>query len=403
MTWPWRRAGKSVTARQPDLAAAFDAPSMAAYRRLVERIGATDATDLDGQEAWRALVRAAAALEATDLHVEPQPSQVQVRLRCDGDLWEAGVLPRAAYDRLLLALKSMAGMVAYVHSRPQDGRLHLDEPPLSVRAATLPVLHGEKITLRLLAPAAHIRAIDSLGMAPEVRERYLLRVSERQGMTLCVGPAGSGKTTTLYATLLHFHQAWEGRVNVATIEDPVEYEVPGFNQTPVNPDRGLTFASGLRSIVRHDPNAILVGEIRDGETAHIAFQAALSGHLVMSTMHGSDAVGGLYRLLEMGVEPEVVGGGLRCLVAQRLVRTVCAACAGVARDPACERCAGTGLRGRTGVFEVLDVDAEVQQALRQRVAPSDLERQVRARGVASLGDDLRRQVASGHVPPHATL
>lgn len=389
--------------------------TLARFRQHVENLAQVPLGDFDGRTVWMDLLRGAALLDATDVHVEPQPAHALIRLRRDGELWDAGNLPRPLYERLLMALKNLAGMVAYVHSRPQDGRLHVDEPSLSVRAATVPVLHGEKLTLRLLASASRIRSVDDLGMEPRTLEHFLARMGDRRGLTLCVGPAGSGKTTTLYATLLRLHRQWEGRVSVATIEDPVEYEVPAFNQTPVHVERGLTFAAGLRSILRHDPNAILVGEVRDPDTVHTALQAALSGHLVMSTMHGSDAVGGLFRLLEMGIEPEVLGSGLGCIVAQRLVRTVCEDCA-VAVDGAvagggacprrgrgCEKCDGLGLRGRTGLFEILEVGPAVQEALRGRVTATALDEQIHSLGFDSLRDDLGRKVARGLVPPDAIL
>lgn len=349
--------------------------------------------DVDGRVAWPALLRIAADLDVTDVHVEPSADGARVRVRRHGELHELGAWTAEVRDRMVMSLKNQSGMTAYVHSQPQDGRLRLDG--LSVRAATVPVLHGEKVTLRLLAPASRIRPLERLGL--DDVEDFLRRVRERPGMTLCVGPAGSGKSTTLYATLLRVYEASGGQLSVATIEDPVEYEVPWFNQTPVNAQKGLTFAAGLRSIVRHDPNAILVGEIRDRETAATAFQAALSGHLVMSTMHGTDAVSALYRLLDLGVEPDVLSGSLCAVVAQRLVPRVCVAC----RGAGCETCDGSGRDGRVGVFEVLPMDDTLGEALRERVSASELRR--RLTGFVDLRAALAARVAAGEVPTNATI
>lgn len=345
--------------------------------------------EVDGRKVWPALLEAGALLDVTDIHLEPTADGARLRVRRDGELIEVGQISADVRDRLVMSLKNLAGMTAYVHSRPQDGRLRL--AGLTVRAATVPVLHGEKVTLRLLAPVSKIRRLESLGMRDV--QTYLRMMNERPGMTLCVGPAGSGKSTTLYATLIHLWEAAGGRMSVATIEDPVEYEVPAFNQTPVNAARGLTFAAGLRSIVRHDPNAILVGEIRDRETAATAFQAALSGHLVMSTMHGTDAPSALYRLLDMGIEPDVLGGGLSAIVAQRLVPRVCESC----RGEGCPACEGAGRRGRVGVFELMAIDEAVGEAMRGRVPIAQLRARLAECGFVDLRAAFEEKLRAGEV------
>jgi general secretion pathway protein E len=344
--------------------------------------------EVDGRGVWPELLRRANGLDVTDVHLEPTAEGARVRVRRDGELIElAAILPEVR-DRLVMALKNQSGMTAYVHSRPQDGRLRLDG--LSVRAATLPVLHGEKVTLRILPSVERIRPLESLGI--DDVDRFLRLLRERPGMTLCVGPAGSGKSTTLYATLLRIYHDAGGHISVATIEDPVEYEVPWFNQTPVNLEKGLTFAAGLRSIVRHDPNAILVGEIRDRETAATAFQAALSGHLVMSTLHGTDPIGALQRLLDMGVEPDVLSGGLCAVVGQRLVPRVCDAC----RGAGCEACEGSGRQGRIGIFEILEMGMELAEGLRERLSADGLRGRVPGR--VDLAAALQGKIDAGLVP-----
>lgn len=349
--------------------------------------------DVDGRVAWPQALALAAAVDVTDLHVEPTVDGARIRARHHGELHELGTWSVGVRDRMVMSLKNLSGMTAYVHSRPQDGRVQIEG--FSARAATLPVLHGEKVTIRLLAPVTKIRPLEDLGLG-DVPE--LLRIiRERPGMTICVGPAGSGKSTTLYATLLRIYEMQGGQMSVATIEDPVEYEVPWFNQTPVNPEKGLSFATGLRSIVRHDPNAILVGEIRDRETACTAFQAALSGHLVMSTLHGTDSISALYRLLDLGVEPDVLSGALCAVIAQRLVTRLCPHCHG----SQCVSCDGRGTDGRVGIFEVLHMSDEVAEGLRMRLPPTELRR--RLPSFIDLHRALETSKAQREAAPDATL
>ena len=343
------------------------------------------------------ILQQAAALGASDIHLEPFAGRVRIRYRIDGILRPSVTLPGSGLASITSRIKVMSGMDISVKRRPQDGGLTVEHAAgsLKIRASALPVAGGEKIVLRLLDPLQVPRNLDALGLSE--RDASLLRRLGQtgQGVILAAGPTGSGKSSSLFAALAELNQ--EG-LNVVTLEDPMEYQLPGINQVQVSPLTGLTFPVALRAILRQDPDVVMVGEIRDRETAEIAMGAAVTGHLVLSTIHATDAPGAITRLLHMGVPPHLVSGGLSGVVAQRLVRTFCRFCRG--RSPeACTRCSD-GYSGRTGVFQVLAVNDALRDQIMRGASTSDLGRLASESGMASLTEDVSRKVAEGLTSPH---
>ena len=340
------------------------------------------------------LLHAAVEEDASDIHVEETGGDVRVRYRVDGVLRRAAELPAGARHAILSRIKVMAGMDISVRRRAQDGRLALDHDgrSLTLRVSTLPVNGGEKAVVRILDPDRVPAGLDTLGLArPDLaRVRRMLRA--REGVFLTTGPTGSGKSSTLFAALTEVDRE---RLNVVTLEDPVEYRLPGANQVQVDRRAGLGFAEALRAVLRQDPDVVMVGEIRDRETAEIAMAAAVTGHLVLSTLHTNDAAGAVTRLLDMGVPPFLVAGGLTGVVAQRLVRRICRAC----RGRGCETC-HEGYQGRTGVFQVLTVTDRMRDATTQGASTGELRRLARDGGMQSLAEDARRVAAEGLTTPH---
>jgi type IV pilus assembly protein PilB len=339
----------------------------------------------------------AAALGASDIHLEPFAGRVLIRYRIDGVLRRFLTLPGSGMASITSRIKVMSGMDISVKRKPQDGGLAVEHAAgsLRIRASTLPVAGGEKIVLRLLDPLQVPRNLDGLGFS--VRDASLVRrlAQTGQGVLLTAGPTGSGKSSSLFAALAELNQ--EG-LNVVTVEDPMEYQLPGINQVQVSPLAGLTFPAALRAILRQDPDVVMVGEIRDRETAEIAMGAAVTGHLVLSTIHATDAPGAITRLLHMGVPPHLVAGGLSAVVAQRLVRTFCRFCRGRNAE-ACTRC-GDGYSGRTGVFQVLAMNDAIRDQIMRGASTSDLGRLASESGMASLTEDVMRKVAEGLTSPH---
>ena len=333
---------------------------------------------------------------ASDIHVEPFEGELKVRYRIDGVLHEMPSPPKHLHPAIVSRVKIMADMNIAERFVPQDGHIELNVAghDVDVRVATVPTIHGECIVLRLLDKSSFLLGLDELGFEPETVVPYRELLDHPHGIILVCGPTGSGKTTTLYASLVSIHTPERKFV---TIEDPVEYELVGVNQIPVRPKRGLTFANGLRSIVRQDPDIIMVGEIRDGETADIAVRAALTGHLVFSTLHTNDACEAIPRLLDMGVEPYLAASALRGIIAQRLVRTLCSFCkepktasaeelerlrreVGEMDAPklyqpvGCRECKDTGFRGRTAIAELLQIDDGLRDAMLRRASAAHIRR-----------------------------
>jgi type IV pilus assembly protein PilB len=331
---------------------------------------------------------------ASDIHVEETGGDARVRYRVDGVLSRALEIPASARHAVLSRLKVMSGLDISVRRRAQDGRIALDHQgrPLTLRVSTLPVNGGEKAVVRILDPDAAPRSLEALGLAAQDLSRIRRILASREGVILVAGPTGSGKSTTLFAALSEVDRVGQ---NVVTLEDPVEYRLPGANQVQVDPRAGLGFADALRSILRQDPDVVMVGEIRDRETAEIAMAAAVTGHLVLSTIHTTDAPGAVTRLVNMGVPSFLVAGGLTGVVAQRLVRRRCRECEG----RGCDACAG-GYRGRTGVFQVLTVTDALRDEITRTGATSRLRSLARDAGMGRLADDARRAVAEGLTTPH---
>jgi type IV pilus assembly protein PilB len=342
------------------------------------------------------LLRKAVEAGASDIHVERGSDDVVVRERVDGVLRRVAELPVGARSAVLSRIKILAGMDISVKRRPQDGGFPFADGGrrLSVRVSTLPVEGGEKAVLRLLDPEAAPADLGELGFGDEDLARVRAVLQEGRGVLLTAGPTGSGKSSTLFGCLGELDR--EGR-NVVTLEDPIEYRVPGVNQVQVDPRGGLTFPAALRALLRQDPDVIMVGEIRDRETAEIAMAAAITGHLVLSTIHTVDAPSAVTRLLHMGVPPHLVAGGLAGVVAQRLLRRVCSGCGG--RSEGCPRC-NRGYRGRIGVFQVLTVSDEIREAVARGADLGELRRLGEVGGMGSLSTDGRRKVAEGTTTPH---
>ncbi|MFL6561406.1 MAG: GspE/PulE family protein [Bacillus sp. (in: firmicutes)] len=320
---------------------------------------------------------------ASDIHIDPQETKVVVRYRVDGVLRNERVLPRNMQSVLTARIKIMSNLDITEHRVPQDGRikLNLDFHPVDLRVSTLPTVYGEKIVMRLLDMGSTLNDLSKLGFNSLNMRRFTEMIEKPTGIVLITGPTGSGKSSTLYAALNKLNSE---AVNIITVEDPVEYQLAGINQIQVNPNVGMTFAAGLRSILRQDPNIIMVGEIRDKETAEVAIRASLTGHLVLSTLHTNDSIGTVTRLIDMGVEPFLLASSLSGIVAQRLVRKVCRDCAEtqepskreieifakrgmkidkITRGKGCSSCSMTGYKGRLALHEVLVINDEMSRAM----------------------------------------
>jgi type IV pilus assembly protein PilB len=345
-----------------------------------------------------ALLSEAWAAGASDLHLEPVPDGLRARVRVDGILREVRTVPASLRRVVLSRLKIMAGMDIAVRRKPQDGglRLQRDGRTAALRVSTLPTQAGEKAVVRILEPDRAPESLDELGMAPGDLARVRTVLSSGQGVLLATGPTGSGKSSTLQAALREVDRRTR---NVTTLEDPVEYPVPGAVQVQVDPRGGLTFPSALRAVLRQDPDVVMIGEIRDAETAEIAMAAAVTGHLVLSTLHTTDAPSALTRLLHMGVPAYLVAAGVAGVLAQRLVRVRCRRCGGRPEADGCPDCVD-GYRGRTGVFQVLVMNDRLREAVVRGASTPVLRRLARESGMGLLADDARRQVSEGRTTPH---
>jgi len=337
-----------------------------------------------------ALLTQAARDGASDIHIEPFERNSSVRFRVDGSLREVVQAHRALHAALISRLKIMADLDISEKRLPQDGRisLRIGTRAVDVRVSTLPSAHGERAVLRLLDKSQDQRSLEAVGMQGDVLRRFEGLIAQPHGIILVTGPTGSGKSTTLYASLGRLDAA---RQNIMTVEDPIEYELPGVGQTQVNPKIDLTFAKALRAILRQDPDVIMIGEIRDFETAQIAIQASLTGHLVLATLHTNDSASAVTRLIDMGVEPFLLSSSLRGVLAQRLVRKTCKTCAG----KGCEACGHTGYLGRTGVFELLVADDTIAELIHHNASEADIRTSATRQGMVPLREDGERLVSSG--------
>ena len=355
----------------------------------------------------------AVGVGASDVHIEPDRERVTVRGRVDGLLRELAELPARAGPAVTSRIKIMAGLDIAIKRRPQDGRsaVTVDGERIAIRVSTIPSQDGEKVVMRLLDARSTRRPLGSLGMPPEIRRPLDAVLGREHGLFLVTGPTGSGKTTTLYAVLESRDRATR---NIITLEDPVEYRLDGLTQVQVQPRAGLTFAAALRSVLRQDPDIVMVGEMRDRETTETGLAAALTGHLVLSTLHTNDAPGAVARLTEMGVPRYLVAGGLTGVLAQRLVRRVCEHCATVApvtgeelfalglptpphlpKATGCDRCDGTGYAGRVGVFEMLRVTPAIRELILADAPSDDIREAASAAGMTPLALDAWRKVEAG--------
>ncbi|NML48376.1 type II secretion system ATPase GspE [Ramlibacter sp. G-1-2-2] len=343
-----------------------------------------------------ALLTQAARDGASDIHIEPYERHSSVRFRVDGALREVVQPNRALHAALISRLKIMAELDISEKRLPQDGRisLRIGTRAVDVRVSTLPSAHGERAVLRLLDKSESRISLESVGMTGVTLERFLSLIGQPHGIILVTGPTGSGKTTTLYAALSRLDASTS---NIMTVEDPIEYELPGIGQTQVNPKIDLDFAKALRAILRQDPDVIMIGEIRDYETAQIAIQASLTGHLVLATLHTNDASSAVTRLTDMGVEPFLLSSSLLGVLAQRLVRKLCEYCKveveGVARG--CAHCGYTGYHGRVGIFEMLIADEKTRGLIHNRAAESEIRDTALAHGMRLMREDGERLVREG--------
>lgn len=354
---------------------------------------------------------------ATDVHIEPYEDRVVVRYRVDGVLSDRYTLSRGHQAPVTSRIKVMANMDIAERFVPQDGRIgiSLGDRLVDIRVSSLPTQHGERLVLRLLDRARGLMTLEDLGMKAEEKERLENLIRRPNGMILFTGPTGSGKSTSLYAILQELARP---EVNVITVEDPIEYDLPGVGQVQVNEKAGLTFANTLRSILRQDPDIIMIGEMRDFETAHIGIQASLTGHLVFSTLHTNDSISAVTRLEDMGVAPYLISGSLLGVVAQRLVRRICPHCkqkistTGVVlangikkawRGEGCEHCGGTGYRGRFGLYEQFDLTPEIREAISAGASAQDLAKLARKGGFSTLLELGLKAVREGETTPEEML
>ncbi len=356
----------------------------------------------------------ASTVSASDIHFEPYEDEAVVRLRMDGVLHDVLKVPLSTYQNVVSRIKVMSNLNVAERRIPQDGRIRvrIGSRDLDIRVSVVPTVFGERVVMRLLDKTGSLLTLDQLGLMPDDEEKVKRLARSPYGIVLVTGPTGAGKSTTLYAMLLYVK---DPKKNIITIEDPVEYQIKGISQIQVNPKVGLTFATGLRSVLRQDPDIIMVGEIRDSETADIAVHAALTGHLVLSTLHTNDAPSAITRLSDMGIEPFLIASSLEGVIAQRLVRRICTECRvsytpsseelrelGIEsydglfyRGEGCDRCLGTGYRGRVGIFEVLELDDELKSLVTRTQDANDIRRSAERKGFRTMLEDGIEKVKRG--------
>ncbi|MCK5942189.1 MAG: Flp pilus assembly complex ATPase component TadA [Planctomycetes bacterium] len=367
-------------------------------------------------------------LRASDIHLQPYGDRLQVRMRIDGVLYDMESIPRRAQEAIVSRVKVMGKMDIAERRLPQDGRasIRIGDGDVDVRISTVPVAGGERIVFRILDKTTKVYALDDIGLEEEAERTIRRYINYSHGVIFVTGPTGSGKTTTLYACLDAINAP---ELNILTIEDPVEYNLDGISQVQVNTKKGLTFASGLRSFLRQDPDVMMVGEVRDSETADIAIRAALTGHLVFSTVHTNDSASTVTRLIDIGVEPSLVSSSLLCVIAQRLLRTLCPNC----KEPVtpneqqrfyledlqltpdqfpdgklwigrgCDECFRSGFAGRTAIYEVMPIDVHVQEQIINKATASEIKRGALERGLRTLRMDGIQKLMSGMTTPEEVL
>lgn len=358
---------------------------------------------------------------ASDIHIQPSEQHLTIRLRIDGILFDSVRVPKDMQEEVISRIKILGEMNIAEKRLPQDGRAtaQIADRLIDLRIASLPASHGERVVIRLLDKSARLYTLPELGMDPVTLARFREIIRLEHGLVLVTGPTGSGKSTTLYAALQEINTTDS---NVVTLEDPIEYQLEGISQTQVNVKKGLTFASGLRNVLRQDPDIIMVGEIRDHETAVMAIQSALTGHLVFSTLHTNDAASAITRMLDLGIEPYLLSSSLLAVMAQRLIRRVCSDCRTesppaeedllflkeakrgievqyLASGKGCEKCRQSGYRGRLGIFELLTVNDEVRDKIQERANATKIRERALAAGMRLLRDDGLEKIVSGVTTP----
>jgi type II secretory ATPase GspE/PulE/Tfp pilus assembly ATPase PilB-like protein len=382
--------------------------SDASEEKTADKVRIDTSIDAPVSQALTMIVDEAVKARASDVHLQPGEDKLRVRYRIDGTLHDMFTLPLTTATALISRIKILAKMNIADHHRPQDGQFTVKTKgrAIDVRVASIATVNGEMATLRLLDKSRATLALSELGFLPDSLKKFEEMLKVSYGIILISGPTGAGKTTSLYAAVNTLDRIER---NIITVEDPVEYHFENINQIQVNPRAGLTFASGLRSILRLDPDVILIGEIRDAETANIAIQSALTGHLVLSSIHANDTVGVVLRLIDLGVEPFLVSSALVGVIAQRMVRRICPNCAGstevssaeslayqkeMGEDKAtflygagCKHCSNTGYRGRTGLFEILSMSEEIRTMLLKGGTAGEIRRQANEEGMVSLAKD----------------
>lgn len=352
---------------------------------------------------------------ASDIHIEPEENEVRIRFRIDGLLQENMRIGLETLNPIISRVKIMSNMNIAEKRLPQDGRIGfiLDGRTIDLRVSTLPTIYGEKVVMRVLDKASFVLSKEKLGMSEEDTMKFDSMIEKPYGIILVTGPTGSGKTSTLYAMMSELNDI---RKNIITLEDPVEYNLHGINQVALNTKAGLTFATGLRSILRQDPDIIMVGEIRDSETAEIAVRSALTGHLVLSTLHTNDAPGAVTRIVDMGIEPFLISSSVIGVIAQRLVRKICPLCSAeykpdrrelkildlpenaattMYRGTGCQICNGSGYKGRTAIFEIMETDKDLRVMIDRSATTDDLRDAAVKKGMVTLRDSCKRLVLNG--------
>jgi len=389
-----------------------------------EKILYTADTDAPLANALTLIVEEAVKARASDVHIEPEKDRLRVRYRIDGTLQDMMSLPLNIHQALVSRVKILAELNIADRHRPQDGQFtaKAKEREIDIRVATAPTVHGEMAELRLLDKSVAMLHLSELGMLPDSMEKYNNMLKVPYGMILTSGPTGAGKTTTLYASINALDSMER---NIVTIEDPAEYRFKDINQIQVNPQAGITFATGLRSILRLDPDIIMVGEIRDAETADIAVQSALTGHLMLSSVHASDSSGVLSRLIDLDIEPFLIASAVIGVVAQRMVRRICKDCSHTIKAPlfeqiayeketekkkteflygtGCKSCAYTGYRGRTGIFEILTMSDAIRAMIVNRDSSNAIRAQAIKEGMITMMNDGMRKVEAGITTPSEVL
>jgi type II secretory ATPase GspE/PulE/Tfp pilus assembly ATPase PilB-like protein len=348
------------------------------------------------------LLAQAIQAEASDVHFEPTADSLVVKFRLDGVLNPVEGLPATLTDNVVARLKVLGGLLTYRNDIPQEGRLEISgaaaEKVSDVRLAIFPTIHGQRAVVRLFYRRQDLLTLEQLGFAPQIERALKAIAAQNQGVLLLTGPAGSGKSTTLAAILRHIIHTLPGK-SIVSLEDPVEIRIDGVTQVPITPHGQMTFPTALRSLLRQDPQVLMIGEIRDAETARIAIEAGLTGHMLMSTMHSGAPAGALLRLLEMGIEPYQVTSSIAAVVNQRLVRRLCEQCkrqtAGGYEPVGCDACLGTGFKGRVLIAEMVQLDSDLRKAILAKADLEELDTLLQTKGHATILEDGRRLVETG--------